>query len=464
MKLKFLNSFVEYKEDGNIDCNYNDCDFKPYPFIVRAETNWDAQDRADSGFTQSVLPAYVVKRLLKPPEYYGDPAPFAVEGEIDKQTGETIRWVRYRPLKRPRTEAATTQMGAPLDLTADAVTATLEIWEAYTRFTTRANFYLGHSVFENALNRHNELYHRVGRLNIFDVLIAGTNTFYGGSATSIPTLATSSNDVAVKIAKVITKFRRVGSMPCDGMYYAAFCNPDIIEILNADTTYVTAESFQGKGLYNFQTPHWKGASWYPTNLLPIRQLQAAIATPGQSTTGGSLSDDTFYIKIVAINPLTGQVEYVTAEISLVVNGGGSTQSVTLVMPAATAIELEANTNYVYDVYWGIATGDANLYINSSDNAAAATVTVTASTATGATAPAAPASGVKVTPVIVLAEEAYGLSHSKLNPYGKFKPAIVPGTPTAGNEVGKIRSVGWSLDMKAVILNQARMAVMWFGYA
>ncbi len=135
------------------------------------------------------------------------------------------------------------------------------------------------------------------------------------------------------------------------------------------------------------------------------------------------------------------------------------------MPAATAIELEPNTNYVYDVYVGSATGDANLYLYASDQAAAATVTITSVIGTtGATAPAAPASGVKVTPVIVLAEESYGLSHSKLNPYGKFKPAIVPGTPTAGNEVGKIRSVGWSLDMKAVILNQARMAVIWFGYA
>jgi hypothetical protein len=456
--------FIEQKDSGYCDLPFGD--YATANLSVHAETNWDAQDRADSGFTQSVLPAYVIKKLLKPPEYYGDPAPFAVEGEIDKATGETVRWVRYRPLPRPRTEAATTQMGAPLDLTADAVTATLEIWEAFTRFTTRANFYLGHSVLENALNRHNELYHRVGRLNIFDVLIAGTNTFYGGSATSIPTLATSSNDVAIKIAKVITKFRRVGSMPCDGMYYPVFCNPDIIEILNADTTYVAAESFQGKGLYNFQTPHWKGAAWYPTNLLPIRQLQAALAAAGTGTTGGTIADaDEGFYKVAAINPLTGQIEYVTAETSKTVGTSANTNTITIVMPAATAIELEANTNYVYDVYVGETTGDANLYLFSSDNAAASTVTITAIDGTsGATAPAAPASGVKVTPLIVLAEEAYGLTHSKLNPYGKFKPAIVPGTPTAGNEVGKIRSVGWSLDMKAVILNQARMAVLWIGYA
>ncbi len=431
-----------------------------------AETTWDAQDRADAGFTQSVLPAYVVKRLLKPPEYYGDPSPFAVEGEIDKATGETVRFVRYRPLKRPRTEAATTQMGDPLDLTADAVTATLEIWEAYTRFTTRANFYLGHSVLENALNRHNELFHRVGRLNIFDVLLAGTNIFYGGSATTIPTLATSSNDVGAKISKVVTKFRRVGSMPCDSMYYPAFCNPDVIQILNEDSTYIGAENFQGRGLYNMQTPHWKGASWYPTNLLPIRQLQAALAAAGTATTGGTITDaDEVFYKVAAINPLTGQIEYVTAEASKTVGSSADTNTVTIVMPAATAIELETNTNYVYDVYVGLTTGDSNLYLYSSDNAAAATVTITTGAGTtGDTAPAAPASGVKVTPIICLAEEAYGLTHSKLNPYGKFKPAIVPGTPTAGNEVGKIRSVGWSLDMKAVILNQNRMAVIWIGYA
>ena len=460
--MKTLN--IEYKERGNVQYDYNDSIFHPYPFIVRVETQWDAQDRADSGFTQSVLPAYVVKRLLKPPEYYGDPSPFAVEGEIDKATGETIRWVRYRPLKRPRTQAATTQMSAPLDLIADAVTATLEIWEAFTRFTTRANFYLGHSVLENALNRHNELYHRVGRLNIFDVLIAGTNTFYGGGATSINSLTTSGNDVAIKIAKVITKFRRVGSMPCDGMYYPAFCNPDIIEILNSDTTYVTAESFQGKGLYNFQVPHWKGASWYPTNLLPIRQLQSPLAAAGTDTTGGLLTDATeYFYKIAAVNPLTGQVEFVTAEASKTTGASADTNIITIVMPASAAIELEPNTNYVYDVYFGSITGDSNLKLFSSDNVAGVTVTLTAVSDSTNTAYANPASGVKVTPIIVLAEEAYGLSHSKLNPYGKFKPAIVSGTPTAGNEVGKIRSVGWSLDMKAIILNQARMAVIWVGY-
>ena len=190
-----------------------------------------------------------------------------------------------------------------------------------------------------------------------------------------------------------------------------------------------------------------------------------MAAAGTGTTGGTIADnDEGFYKIAAINQLTGQVEFVTAEASKVVGASANTNTITIVMPAATAIELEANTNYVYDVYVGETTGDANLFLFSSDNAAAATVTITDITGTtGATAPATPASGVKVTPIIVLAEESYGLTSSKLNPYGNFKPAIVPGTPTAGNEVGKIRSVGWSLDMKAVILNQARMAVLWIGY-
>ncbi len=444
-----------------------------------AETAWDVQDRQHAGFGQietanqwalgSILEAYMLKSLLKPPEFYGDPSPFAVKGEIDEHSGESVKFVRYRPLARPRAQASAGQMNTPLDLTADTIRATIDIWEAFTRFTSRSDFYLAHSVMQNAIARHTELFHRVGRANIFDVLTAGTNTFFGLNKTSIGNLTALSYDVGEQISNAVTKMRRVGTKPCDGRYYAAFCNPDIINLIDKkDTGYQDAESFQGRGLYDLEVKSWKGASIYPTNLLPIRELDASSITEGDNVAGGTLVDDTYYWKVVGVNPFTGGIEKVVAEGNHAISNGGSAQVVELTMPAASATEIEENTNLVYDIYFGIASGDANMFLQTHvlGNAAGAVVNVGSSAiqTSGLTAPAEPATGVKVTPIILLGEEAYGNVYSKLYPYGIFKPAIVGGTPTVGNEVGKIRSVGWSLDQKPVILNQQRMAVIWIGYS
>lgn len=474
----------------NIFNGFNLLKFMFRPFMsswfglnVDAESSWDVQGRQHSGFGQvesasqwatgSILEAYLLKKLLKPPEFYGDPAPFAVRGVIEGQSGEGVRFTRYRPLVRPRAQASAGQMNTPLDLTADTIRATIDIWEAFTRFTSRADFYLGHGVMQNALARHQELFHRVGRANIFDVLQAGTNTFFGLGNTAIGNLDNVSYDVGEQVSNAVTKMRRVGTKPCDGRYYPAFCNPDIINLIDKkDTGYIDAESFQGRGLYDLEVKAWKGASIYPTNLLPIRELDASAITEDVTTTTGGLLPDgqVYYYKVVGVNPFTGGIEKVTAEGTLTTGSSANTNVDKITMPAASATEIEENTNLVYDVYWGTSSGDANLFLQTNllGNAAAAVVSVgligAALVTSGTTAPAEPATGVKVTPIILLGEEAYGNVWSSLYPYGIFKPAVVGGTPTVGNEVGKIRSVGWSLDQKPVILNQQRMAVIWIGYS
>ncbi len=245
-----------------------------------AETNWDSQGKQDSGFGQietasqwatgSILEAYMLKKLLRRPEFYGDPSPFAVKGIIDEHSGEGVRFTRYRPLARPRVQAASSQMGTPISLQADTIRATVDNWEAFSRWTSRANFYLGHSVVQNAISLHTELFHRVGRANIFDVLQAGTNTFYGGDATSIGTLEATDYDVGTKWASIVSKMRRNGTLPCDGKYYPAFCNPDVVNLIDShDTGYNDAETFQGRGTYDLEVKAWKGVSVNLTNLLPI---------------------------------------------------------------------------------------------------------------------------------------------------------------------------------------------------
>lgn len=436
-----------------------------------AETNWDALASDNSNIvagsdttSKDALPAYVVKALLKPQEFYGDPSVFGVSGKVDKQTGKSVRWTRYLPLPRPRSQTSETQMDTPTPLQAVSVTATMEFWEAVTRFSSRARFYVGHDLLDISLKLHNELYHRLGRTNIFDVLMAGTNLYYGGGKASISALTISDNDIANRTKKIRTTFERIGAMPVDKSFYPAFCNPDVMDILLNDTTFINAESFQGRGLYEGQVRNWLGVSWYKTNLLPVRQLLSAIATPTSAASGGALSDDEYFYKIVAVNPLTGFAEYVTAEASITISGGGSAQTLVFVMPAASALEIESNINYHYDIYIGTATGDSNLYRQKVGQTAGATVTITSALSTStATAPAAPASGVKVTPIIVLAEQAFGNTSSKLYPYGKFKPNVVDNTPTIGNDTGKVQSVSFSLDQKAIILNNSRLAVFWIGY-
>jgi len=430
-----------------------------------AETTWDIQNFSDSGLSSSKISEYIEKKLMKPPEFFGDPSKFCISGVLDQGSGDKIRWDRFRLLSRPRSTADSATLSTPLDLTIDQVEATLDTYEAFTRFEKRGNFYLRHSLFQNALNLHRELFHRHGRLNIFDVLLTATNIFYGGGAASRSALSTSDNDVGTRVRKAVAGFRNVGAAGPDVRgRYPAFCNPDVIDILLDDTAFNQAESFQGRGMYDAEVKDWRGCTWYPTNLLPVIQLQADMTIAAGGATG-VLSNDTYYIVTTKVNPLTGHAEGITAIQSITLSGGTSTQSIDVTTPAATYIDQDASTPHVFDIYIGTSGAAASTYRLYTSVAAATTKNIAAAVpSSGTAAPVAPASGVKVTPIILMGEEGCGCSTSKLYQYGKFQPTYVDGTPTISNDTGRIMSVGWNLDMKAVKLNEKRLALIEIGYS
>jgi N4-gp56 family major capsid protein len=428
-----------------------------------AETTWDIQNFSDSGLASSKITEYIEKKLMKP-EFFGDPGKFCVAGTLQKGSGDVIQWDRFRLLARPVSTADSATLSTPLDMTIDEVSATLDTYEAFTRFEKRGNFYLRHSLFQNALNLHRELFHRHGRLNIFDVLLASTNTYYGGGQASRDALTINDNDVGTRVRKAVSGFRNLGARGPDNRgRYPAFCNPDVIDILLDDSAFNQAESFQGRGMYNAEVKDWRGCTWYPTNLLPKITKLANVTIAAGATTGGALSNDTYYIITVKKNPLTGHAEGITTSQSITLSGGTATQIITVTTPASTTIDQDSNTAHVFDIYIGTTDAVASIYREITNQAAATAVSVDSLPTSGTTAPVAPASGVTVTPIVVMADEGCGNSSSKLYEYGRFQPTYVDGTPTISNDTGRIMSVGWNLDQKAVILNQKRNALIEIGY-
>ena len=59
-------------------------------------------------------------------------------------------------------------------------------------------------------------------------------------------------------------------------------------------------------MYDATVKDWRGATWYPTNLLPTITLHAAVGATDGGVAGGLLEDDTYYVIVTKVNPLTGK--------------------------------------------------------------------------------------------------------------------------------------------------------------
>jgi hypothetical protein len=189
---------------------------------------------------------------------------------------------------------------------------------------------------------------------------------------------------------------------------------------------------------------WLGLRFVRSNFIPKFTLLSTAGWTIASSTGGSLTNSTtYYWKITRKNLARGFEEDISAETTTATAGGGT----------AISFTAPATAGYVYNVYFGVATGNSNLYLVKENLAASGVYLATSTSASGTNAPATPASGVTVHPIYIFAADS--IDGVKLDGYA-MEGMITPKGASDSDPLAQRRKVGSKWANKAGIRDATRI--------
>jgi N4-gp56 family major capsid protein len=397
--------------------------------------------------------------------------------------GLAAYFVRYKRMNVPLTPLA--DDGADptnSSFTLDQQTVTLDEWGDVVTITNVAQLTTKHPLIQQAISVLADNAARVMDREITIVMLANTNVQYGTGAASRTTLGTSDIISNITMNKARINFVNAGAPPrgsggqdatqieAKGQVfnsaYVAVCGPEVIgDIMAPGTslgTWAAAATYaNAKSLYSAEVGTWLNIRWVETNFIPRFRILGSTTTAVSSAAafgtdtpvvtavdgGGSLtSSTTYYFKVTRKDLLRGFEEDISIEHTMASTATGNNESFTFNFSSLTA-------GYVYNLYFGSATGDVNLKQYATTNiAVGTTVTVASVPSTTITPPASNATTVTtVYPIFLVADEA-------MNWVGFFgiRTYITKDESIVGNVLRRRRSLGWSFFGKAMVRDSTRL--------
>ncbi len=336
-----------------------------------------------------------------------------------KGTGTTAYFVRYTRMYVPVTSL--TEGTDPNDSTIslEEVTATLDQWGDVLTLTDVAVLTTKHPLMQIAMELLSDNAQRVIDREIQMVWLAGTNVSYAGTATTRATIGATDYVTDTLLHKARISLLTNGAPPRDGpanmsqnangknatgnlqggSAYLAICGPevtgDIMATAATSGLWAAVAQYQSKmAVYNAEVGTYLGFRWVETNFIPRFKILgntttavasgATIGTGGPTVTavdgGGTLtSATTYYYKVTRKSRTRGFEEDISIEHTTASAATGDNESFTFAFPSTAG--------YVYSLYFGSSTGDANLKLVAANIAASTTTTVTAVPSSTTTAPA-----------------------------------------------------------------------------
>jgi len=296
---------------------------------------------------------------------------------------------------------------------------------------------------------------RVYDWTIADVLLAGSSfQYWDGSLANRAALVAGSIFRKDVFGKALVTLRNNGAPARQGQYYVALLSPNIeADILNETagagfTGYALLKAHAGDTgpLEKGAVGEYLGFRLIRSNFLPrfTRFTNTMTVTP--QTTLGTLATATYFWKVVRRSIQRGFSEEMTVEGSSAVTGPNG--RVDFVAPATAG--------FVYDVYFGSVTGDANLRLALQGVLPSATGQVLAVPSSGATAPGTPAAGLTIHPVFCVASEAIDwvpLAGSNV------EGMMTPKTASDSDPLIQRRKVGSKYAAKAGVRDNTRIIIV-----
>lgn len=333
----------------------------------------------------------------------------------EKGAGIQTTFIRYKRMNVPLVPLTEGAAPANSTISVEQVQSSLDQWGDVITITDVAQLTTLHPLMSIAQTLLGDNAQRVIDREVQIVMLAGTNVFYGDtSVTSRATITQSMTITDTLIHKATLSMLNAGAPPrfgpslfkenasggaasgeqaAGGHYLAVMggeVRRDIMKMAAASNLWVNVTQYQqAKRTYTGEVGDYLGLRIVETNFIPkfsrLGNKTVAVASTGSGGItglvvtavdgGGTLnSSTTFYWKITRKDLTRGFEEAISIAHSTASTATGNNESFTFALPATTG--------YVYNVYFDtVATGgtgtDATLGLAAENQAAGATVTVTA---------------------------------------------------------------------------------------
>lgn len=413
--------------------------------------------------------------------------------KFQRGSGLTGYFVRYKRMAVPLTTVTEGTDPTPGSFTLEQVTVTLEQWADALQITDVAKLTTEHPVMQLAQQLLADNAQRVIDREVQLVWLAGTNIQYGdGSVTSRATITSDMKATDDAIGKMYVTLSDAGAQPrgdpggtdnykksdaskasqlTGGKSYIGICGVQITQdVRKAAMAYGTWAAVNtlnnADDVRRNAVGLWNSILWVETNFIPkytrLGNATTAVTSGNAFGTdtpvvtavdgGGTLTSATTYFYKVTRKDLTrGFEEAISIEHSTASTATGNNESFTFNFSGLTA-------GYVYNLYFGSSSGDANLKQFATTNiAVGTTVTVTAVPGTTVTAPAslrASADGSDPSTIHVL--YLHGEDSCIWSELQDLEFMVVDNTPAPGNIAGLNSWVSYKFLGKAMRCNEAFM--------
>lgn len=339
---------------------------------------------------------------------------------MEHGTGTTAFFVRYKRMNVPVTVLTEGTDPSSSSFTVDGVNVTLDQWGDLLNVTDIALLATKHDVVRQVLDLLSDNAQRVIDREVQLVWLSGTNVLYGDGSVSARSSITATMRIGDQlITQAVVNLSDQGAPPRGGptgprvessgdlrmgSAYAAVAGPHVIgEIRQPGVvlgSWVSVMMYNDpKNLYNAEVGTWLGIRWIESNFVPkftlfgnntigitsTNSFGTGTPTVTTSNSGGSLNDGvTFFWKITRKDLLRGFEEAISIAHSTAATSASNANKMVFAMPSTAG--------FVYNVYFDtVTTGgtgtDATLGLVSANNAASASVTVTANPAATTNPPA-----------------------------------------------------------------------------
>lgn len=417
--------------------------------------------------------------------------------QMKKGAGLTANFVRYKRMSVPLSPITEGNDPANSSFQLDTVTVTLDQWGDVITVTDVAQLTTFHPLVQQCIELLSDNAARVMDREITLVLLAGTNVIYGDGSVASRTTITS----AMKISDTLLGKARVtmvnnGAPPRGGpsgdakqvqangnftmgQSYVAVAGPEVMEDITAASsslgTWASVAMYANqKALYNTEVGTWRNFRFVETNFIPrfsiLGNTTTAVASASAFGTntptitaaaGGSgtlAQSTTYYYKVTRIDTTRGFEEEVSIEHSTATTGaGGATQYFTFDFSALT-------TGYTYRVYFGSASGNANLKLVSFTIGGVSTTYVPAGTAAASTQVTAVSVSTTTAPVNTnitgtpTIQPVFIFAAQAVNWVGFYgiEMRVTGDQPIIGNVLGLKKAMGYKFFGKSMIRDQTRL--------
>ena len=372
------------------------------------------------------------------------------KAQLPSNNSKTFQYTRYDRLALPL--SALTEGSTPdnTSMSISTVSAVADQWGAYVIISDVADLTIKHPVMQKGIDLMGYQAAETVDREIINVLLAGTQVYYGGAVANRAALSSTTTDVVTTdlVRKAVANIRSLGAHEYDGTDYMAVVDPYVEMDISKDSTFQLAASYSNiKVLQNGEVGRWMGARWMRSNLIPSVTGNAQSSFTSPASPAGTFTTANYRCALAKYDASTGFL------IGLEQNS-----NVAFTNLDSLAVTTPATAGFKYKVFVGLAAGAAAdiMYQGVESTAGSdfiannAAAVVLAPPVSGASISGAdiPGSAKVVHFSWVIGKEAYTVIDLQ-----KLQTFITPNQASDSDPLVQRRKAGWKLMFKSVINNQ-----------